>query len=177
MLCMAAPVGYCKCGCGELAPLSKRNLHSRGYVKGEPLPYIKGHAPLREGSDWQVDEAGCWIWQRHVLASGYGVTATGAAHRRVYRQFKGPFPDSLQLDHLCRNRTCVNPDHLEPVTGLVNSRRGTKTRLSPKLIQMIRELASAGWPHADIAGAFGIDNSYVSAIVSRKRWADVPARA
>lgn len=47
------------------------------------------------------------------------------AHRLVYELLVGPIPDGLQLDHLCRNRGCVRPDHLEPVTRRTNILRGT----------------------------------------------------
>lgn len=74
----------------------------------------------------RVDASGdCWEWTGR-RRSGYGVAelvGTTSAHRVAYVLLVGPIPEGLQLDHLCRNRACVNPDHLEPVTNLVNSRR------------------------------------------------------
>jgi hypothetical protein len=75
------------------------------------------------------DANGCWPW----LASrkwGYGCFSLDGgkvqvrAHRYAYEVLVGPIPSGLQIDHLCRNRACCNPDHLEPVTGAVNNLRG-----------------------------------------------------
>lgn len=70
----------------------------------------------------------CWLWVGTVNAGGYGqVSFTSQcrlAHRVVYERTVGPIPDGLQLDHLCRVRRCVNPDHLEPVTNRENGIRG-----------------------------------------------------
>lgn len=74
-----------------------------------------------------IDAHGCWIWRAARNAQGYGVCwngrSTQLAHRWVYEQIVGPIPDGLELDHLCRVRACVNPDHLEPVTHAENVRR------------------------------------------------------
>lgn len=72
----------------------------------------------------------CWIWQCNLSDQGYGrlyidqATPRKLAHRFAYELYKGPIPDSLTLDHLCRVRSCVNPSHLEAVTTKVNVLRG-----------------------------------------------------
>jgi hypothetical protein len=73
-------------------------------------------------------ENGCWNWTGSLTPGGYGrLRVDGlrpAAHRFSYELHIGLIPDGLQLDHLCRNRRCVNPAHLEPVTARENTLRG-----------------------------------------------------
>jgi len=75
---------------------------------------------------------GCWEWTAGRNPDGYGHFRVGntqrKAHRVVYELMIGPIPDGLDLDHLCRNRACVRPDHLEPVTRGENQRRGVPFR-------------------------------------------------
>lgn len=70
----------------------------------------------------------CWPWNGAVSDSGYGIAKINRrnrpAHRVVYEFLMGPVDPLLDLDHLCRNRSCCNPDHLEPVTRKVNVLRG-----------------------------------------------------
>lgn len=71
----------------------------------------------------------CWIWTRSTTKEGYGRFAIShhneiLAHRFSYELFKGNIPKGLTLDHLCRNPSCVNPDHLEVVTLKENLARG-----------------------------------------------------
>src|SRR5215471_14956809 len=70
----------------------------------------------------------CWLWQRAINVDGYGSAKmagkTQAIHRLVYQWLVGPIPDDLVVDHLCRTRHCVNPEHLEAVTAIENVLRG-----------------------------------------------------
>ena len=86
-----------------------------------------------------VTESGCWLWTGRIDRGGYGAISINRnkyplrpcfikarAHRVSYEAFRGEIPSGLTLDHLCRVRCCVNPDHLEPVTLKENmSRRNT----------------------------------------------------
>lgn len=75
----------------------------------------------------------CWLWMAKK-SGGYGQFQIGSrtdnsrrliyAHRLAYEWTRGPILAGLELDHLCRTRACVNPHHLEPVTGRVNILRG-----------------------------------------------------
>lgn len=73
--------------------------------------------------------SGCWLWTAADNGIGYGVVQwrgrVRAAHIVVYEALVGPVPVGLELDHLCRNPSCVSPWHLEPVTHSENVRRGT----------------------------------------------------
>ena len=70
----------------------------------------------------------CWLWTGAIQSRGYGSFGIGdkrteTAHRIAYLTFVGPIPDGLELDHLCLNKRCVRPDHLEAVTAQVNNQR------------------------------------------------------
>ncbi len=87
--------------------------------------------PTAERFWMKVDKRGineCWPWLAHTTSNGYGRFKLNnrliLAHRMAYEMYKGPIPESLTLDHLCRNRICVNPAHLEPVTLKDNNLRG-----------------------------------------------------
>lgn len=87
----------------------------------------------------EISEEGCWEWRAYRKPNGYGQfyvhtsrrspggRRPSYAHRVAYEHFVGPIPQGLEIDHLCRNRGCANPDHLEAVTRSVNMRRGETT--------------------------------------------------
>lgn len=89
-------------------------------------------APTRAEAFWARVTVGglldCWEWQGAVNENGYGVTSLDGravkAHRFAWMLAGRPMPDGMELDHLCRNRRCVNPAHLEPVSGRENTLRG-----------------------------------------------------
>ena len=70
----------------------------------------------------------CWLWTSAKNIDGYGIFRINGknilSHRLSYELYIGKIPEGLQIDHLCRVRDCVNPDHLDPVTQAENIRRG-----------------------------------------------------
>jgi len=89
--------------------------------------------PDMESRFWaKVDKNGpngCWVWTAMKTAAGYGEFWPSGprmmyAHRLAYELLVGKIPEGLQIDHLCRNPSCCNPEHLEPVTQAENMRRG-----------------------------------------------------
>lgn len=92
---------------------------------------------------------GCWWWTASLQNRGYGQVRSGPrtllAHRVSYELVVGPIPKGKELDHLCRNRSCVNPKHLEPVTSRTNTHRG--------LLVALKRTCAQGhpWTRANIA--------------------------
>lgn len=135
---MTPAKGLCECGCGQATRVAEYNDASHGYVRGEPLRFVRGHNRLTgkrityEVQDWGF-ETPCWVWQGERTKEGYGrVTLPGRvrkmAHRWYYEAEHGPIPEGLHLDHLCRIAACCRPSHLEPVTPSVNKQRSWDAR-------------------------------------------------
>lgn len=122
------------------APIKSLGLCLRHYTRqrkyGSPDVILTGPTQ-RERRFWgKVEKTdSCWVWKGGTHKNGglaYGWFAIResksggiSAHRYSYTVLVGEIPSGLQLDHLCRNPLCVNPEHLEPVTGRVNILRGT----------------------------------------------------
>lgn len=85
-------------------------IHSQAEIKAFILARIK------------IDAMGCWIWQGGVNNSGYatGLGHRGRGHRQAYEAWRGKIPEGMMLDHRCRVKACVNPQHMEPATRSQN---------------------------------------------------------
>lgn len=87
--------------------------------------------PILERMLPKIDFDGpCWLWKGSLTHSGYGQVGRGGkrggnvyTHRAMWECLVGPIPPGMQVDHLCKQPACCNPDHLEPVTPKENTRR------------------------------------------------------
>ena len=113
-------------GCGS--PKMARDLCHRHYQrwwKRGTLGLAPGYEPTRrERFDAKaVKTPSCWRWSGYHTGEGYARLGSENAHRIAYELYVGPIPAGMQIDHLCRNKGCVNPAHLEPVTQQENISR------------------------------------------------------
>lgn len=87
--------------------------------------HLASAVPARFWAKVERDEGGCWRWLGVMNDSGYGLLGVGArnvrAHRLSWELHNTPVPDGMQVDHMCRNRGCVNPSHLRLASPKQNS--------------------------------------------------------
>jgi len=180
--------GYCQCGCGQKTRICTSTDRGIGHIKGQPIRFVLGHGSRgRSFPKFDPDTAyvikadSCWIWQRAKDNMGYGVFERKEnrhkAHRYFWEKKHGPIPKGLELDHLCRVPSCVNPDHLEPVTHAENCRRGKRARLTSERVGYIRKRVEQGFSHSAVAREMGLHHSTVNGIIRGKRWVGVRASA
>lgn len=176
------PSGLCMCGCGRPVPIAKRNQHTRGVLEGHYLRYLPGHHPNGQELSpvrYIIDsDTGCWIWQRSKGVDGYPkqIRLDGkayAAHRFYYEQKYGSIPKGYALDHLCKNRLCVNPDHLQPVTQTENTRRRSITKLTEQDAANIKTMFAQGYSKRRLGRMFGVNHTTIADLLNGKTWKDI----
>jgi hypothetical protein len=169
----------CRCGCGQSTGYYTKTQNSRGYKKGDPVPYLNGHEiasrPPRLEGRYDVDaETGCWLWRGTKNPHGYGRIMIRQrwypAHRVYYEHHVGPIPAGLVIDHLCRVHNCVNPGHLEPVTPAENTRRGQLAKLTHS---QVREILLSDEPSRILMHRYGVSRKAIQSIRRGTTWAGV----
>lgn len=155
--------GLCVCGCGE------------------PAVYAEAHCDRKFGAritrtDYEIMDCGyetpCWIWKGRLVPTYRNTTVRGRsiyAHRAMYIQEKGPIPKDYVIDHLCRIRCCIRPEHLEAVTVAENQRRASAV-LTERDVKEIR--SSAEGAHT-LARRYGVKVNAIWAVRKRGTWKDV----
>jgi hypothetical protein len=172
-------VGLCGCGCGKPTNIAPQTRPEVGFIKGQPYRYLRGHSGhvKYDGSEYTETDRGyetaCWIWPFGMDGKGYGRIRGGLAYQWFYARSGGVVPSGLQLDHLCKQRDCVNPDHLEPVTLQENVRRGRAAKLDPEKVREIRKAYRSGETTNLLGERYGVHAYTIWCVVTGRRWADV----
>lgn len=127
------------------------------------------------------EESGCWEWTGTLNRTGYAIGKFDEKTQLMHRVF---FVDDYdvtltpdeQLDHLCRNRACVNPQHLEIVSAAENTRRGSRTKLTSQSVIALRERYLAGGvTQQQLADEHGVTVRTINGIIQGREWmTDMP---
>jgi hypothetical protein len=179
-------VPLCACGCGRAVQLASANDKRTGAVRGKPLRFIRGHHAhgrpfIRPPQYVEVDTGyttPCHLWGAKVCHWGYGVLRSGMtgktyrAHRAIYEAFVRPLGPKEVLDHLCRQKTCVNVEHLEPVPQRTNQRRGNAAKLTVDAVLAIR---ASTLSHVLLARNYGVSPTTICGIRTGRSWRNLIA--
>lgn len=170
------PSGFCLCQCGGRTQIADRSEPENGVIMGQHRMYIHNHHGKRR--DYMVEDHGyktpCWIWQKALDKNGYGTQTVKKrvtrAHRNYYQKAKGEIPEGFEVDHLCHITACINPDHLEAVTQLVNQRRKKRTILTIEKAREIREKFRHGMTCRELGMEYGVSRYTTRAVVNDLSW-------
>ena len=128
------------------------------------------------------DISGCWEWQGKIhKTTGYGTKNFGGktllAHRWVWQMLQGPIPEGLVINHLCSNRKCVNPHHLEVTDQAGNCRHGAGAKLSiEQVLEIKKAKASKKWGTGKkLADKHGVSAALIHDIWNGRSWKEVAA--
>ena len=153
-------------------PECANDRHGRGVCRSHYMkawrgeiawpPYTDPPKPSKADRFWakvdKGDDDDCWRWTASIYANGYGQFDQSGAHRFSYEINHGAIPHGMVIDHLCRERSCVNPSHLELVTQSINVRRG----YAPPIAVTRMKDAAAARTHCKYGHELTPENTYVT---------------
>lgn len=190
------PRPLCECGCGEPVRATNTRFIGNHSFRMPEINAVRMRNLDRTVSPekWLANtlantqeeyhglDTPCMIWQGgSVIAEGYPITTyrrngkpfTTTRHRRVYEIANDVQLDyRLHVDHICNQRMCMNPEHLQPLTPTENVQRGTST-MTPTKVRELRRLKAEGWKIKALAERFGISTGNVRLINNGVRWGNV----
>lgn len=190
-----APVKLCECGCGQPAPLAPLTNRSLGWIKGQPLHFIRGHNRRRSVVErfWEnVNKNtpnGCWEWMGAHHAAGYGLLYIGDSmkltHRYSYELHWGEIPPGVFVCHHCDNPSCVNPAHLflgnhddnmadMTSKGRQNHGKGSAKLTEAQVSEIRRAYERGSITHKELAAKYGVTREAISNIIQRRNWRHIP---
>lgn len=159
----------CLCGCGQTPMINK---------DGSYCDYFKGHYLIKRPEyNFKTDKnTGCWNYCSSKDSHGYGQFKVNyknlRAHRYMYEKYNGEIPKNFDVDHLCKNPGCINPEHLEAVTHGDNIRRGSNAKLSAEDVIKIRSLDGIE-SRRSIRNRYKISGTQLCNIMNHKKWKGV----
>jgi predicted XRE-type DNA-binding protein len=189
----------CGCGCGALIPIRDGRGRPRRFVRGHGS-FVQRGKPKRgtpRVHPISIEDrllqriacepnSGCWLWLGRMDRNGYGILLDRNrplwAHRAAWRTWRGEIPAGLVVCHRCDTPACINPDHLFVGTQGDNIRdaarkgrtasgeRQWNAKLKTEEVLAIRALVAEGVYQRTIAAQFGVSQSTVSDIASRRKW-------
>lgn len=175
------------CACGCLQPFIGGDEWRDGMLRnhGEASRIPNTPSYLVEDRGYKTP---CWVWQGVLNKWGYAKlkrnTRTIAGHRLFYLAYTGSLPEGpasgpfrMQLDHLCRVRKCVNPEHLEPATCVENIKRWLVPSLDIAGVHEAVRLYAEGHSQAKVASMIGVQQGSVSRILRGVRWKELGINA
>ena len=180
-------ISECECRVYGHGLCAKHYTRWRRYGDVDFVQSIRGNDFLRFNSSYKIESNGCWVWIKS-LRCGYGRFFVGgfhySAHRYSWEAANGDIPSGMQINHLCNNPSCVNPDHLYVgnqtenmrdmlMAGRGRHKKGESTALSKLTDSAVREIRGSLETTAKLARVYNVSESAVRSARKGKTWKHV----